>query len=143
MANNTYQSYLMKKSTGSGNTYSKLIDIKDYPDLGGSPEMLETTTLSDPMQTFTPGIKSSDAMEFNANYTKSDYSTLKALENQELDLAVWFGGTESGGTVTPDGHDGKFEFKGKISVKVTGAGTNEVRGMVITIAPSTPITFAE
>ena len=99
MANNTYQSYLMKKSTDSGNTYSKLIDIKDYPDLGGSPEMLETTTLSDPMQTFTPGIKSSDAMEFNANYTKSDYSTLKALENQELDLAVWFGGTESGGTV--------------------------------------------
>lgn len=137
MAINTYKVFLMKK--GSGNTYEKLIDIKDFPDLGGSPEMLETTTLSDNMQTYIPGIQSADAMEFNANYTKTDYTTLKGLEGQELDLAVWFGGTETGGTLTPDGSDGKFEFKGRISVHITGGGVNEVVGMVITVAPSTPI----
>ena len=137
MAINTYKIFLMKK--GSGNTYEKLIDIKDFPDLGGSPEMLETTTLSDNMQTYIPGIQSADAMEFNANYTKTDYTTLKGLEGQELDLAVWFGGTETGGNLTPDGSDGKFEFKGRISVHITGGGVNEVVGMVITVAPSTPI----
>lgn len=50
MAINTYKVFLMKGATSGGNTtWTKLIDIKDFPDLGGSPEMLETTTLSDNM----------------------------------------------------------------------------------------------
>ena len=48
MAISTYKVFLMKKTTDA---YEKLIDIKDFPDLGGAPEMLETTTLSDRMQT--------------------------------------------------------------------------------------------
>ena len=55
MARSTYMTFLMHKASGGGE-YSKLIDIKDFPDLGGSPEMLETTTLSDNMQTNIPGI---------------------------------------------------------------------------------------
>lgn len=140
MAISTYKIFLMVK--GSGDTYSKLIDIKDFPDLGGAPEMLETTTLSDNMQTYIPGIQSLDALEFNANYTKADFDTLKAMEGTEKDFAVWFGGTESGGVLTPTGSDGKFEFKGQLSVFPTGGGVNEVVGMTITIAPSTPITVA-
>lgn len=138
MAISTYKIFLMVK--GTGDTYSKLIDIKDFPDLGGAPEMLETTTLSDNMQTYIPGIQSLDALEFTANYTKSDFTTLKAMEGTEKDFAVWFGGTESGGVLTPDGSDGKFEFKGQLSVFPVGGGVNEVVDMTITIAPSTPIT---
>ena len=124
-------------------TYGKLVDIKDFPDLGGSPEMLETTTLSDKMQTYIPGIQSLDALEFNANYTKEEFAKLKALEGQELDLAVWFGGNEANGTLTPTGDDGKFNFKGYVSVFVVGGGTNEVIGMTVAVAPSTPITIGE
>lgn len=131
----------MKKGT-PGDTYTKLIDIKDYPDLGGAPEMLETTTLSNGAQTYIPGIQSQEALEFTANYTKADFDTLKALEDTDLSLAVWFGGTESNGTVTPTGSDGKFEFTGRLSVFVTGGGVNEVVGMTISIAPSTVITVA-
>ncbi len=138
MAISTYKIFLMVK--GSGDTYSKLIDIKDFPDLGGAPEMLETTTLSDNMQTYIPGIQSLDALEFTANYTKADFTSLKAMEGSEKDFAVWFGGTESGGVLTPDGSDGKFEFKGQLSVFPVGGGVNEVVDMTITIAPSTPIT---
>ena len=138
MAISTYKVFLMKKSS---DTWSKLIDIKDFPDLGGSPELLETTTLSDKMQTYIPGIQSLDALEFTANYTKTDYTTLKALEGEETDYAVWFGGTESGGVVTPNGNDGKFSFKGALSVYASGGGVNEVVDMTITIAPSTPITM--
>ena len=141
MAENTYGTYLMK-GTGTGTiTYSKLCDIKDYPDLGGSPEMLETTTLSDKMQTFILGIQKSDSLEFTCNYDKTTYTTLKGLEGQELDLAIYFGGTESGGVVTPTGDNGKFKFKGSLSVHLTGKGVNEVREMVITIAASTVIDF--
>ena len=139
MAISTYKIFLMHKVSSA---YEKLIDIKDFPDLGGAPEMLETTTLSDNMQTYIPGIQSLDALEFNANYTKADFDTLKAMEGTEKDFAVWFGGTESGGVLTPTGTDGKFEFKGQLSVFPTGGGVNEVVGMTITIAPSTPITVA-
>lgn len=141
MAISTYKIFLMKKAT-AGDTWEKLIDIKDFPDLGGSPEMLETTTLSDKMQTYIPGIQSLDALEFTANYTKEDFTKLKALEGVDSEYAVWFGGTESGGVVTPTGTDGKFEFRGQLSVFPVGGGVNEVVDMTVTIAPSTPIEMA-
>lgn len=143
MAISSYKCFLMKKGTGTGATYSKLIDIKDFPDLGGAPEMLETTTLSDKAQTYIPGIQSNEAMEFTANYTKADFDTLKALEGTEAEYAVWFGGTETGGVLTPDGSNGKFEFKGYLSVYPVGAGVNEVVDMQITIAPTTVLTIPE
>lgn len=139
MAISTYKVFLMKKTES---TYSKLIDIKDFPDLGGAPEMLETTTLSDGAQTYILGIQSQDALEFTANYTKSDYDTLKALEGTELDLAVWFGGTVANGVATPTGSDGKYEFKGELTVFISGGGVNEVVDMTISIAPKTVITPA-
>jgi len=142
MAISTYKIFLMKKAN-TGETWEKLIDIKEFPDLGGAPEMLETTTLSDRMQTYIPGIQSLDALEFTSNYTKEDYSKIKALEGKETDFAVWFGGTEEGNVVTPTGSDGKFSFKGQISAFPVGAGVNEVVDMSISIAPSTPISMAE
>ena len=66
MAISTYKVFLMKKETSN---YTKLIDIKDYPDLGGAPEMLDTTTLSDRATTSIPGIQQMDALAFTANYT--------------------------------------------------------------------------
>ena len=140
MASSTYKSFLMIKES---DTYKKLVDIKDYPDLGGEPEMLETTTLSDSMQTYVPGIQSIDALTFSINYSKEDLTALKALEGVEHDFAVWFGGTESAGVITPTGDEGKFKFSGKLSAFVSGGGVNEVRGITATIAPSTPITIDE
>lgn len=138
MAISTYKVFLMKKSA-EGNTYEKLIDIKEFPDLGGSPENLETTTLSDGMQTYIAGIQSLDALEFTTNYTKADYEKLKGLEGQTIQFAIWFGGTKQGEILTPDGSDGKFKFDGELSTYVNGAGVNEVVEMTISIAPSTPI----
>lgn len=143
MAISTYKVFLMKGTTASSSTtWAKLIDIKDFPDLGGSPEMLETTTLSDKMQTFIAGIQSLDALEFTANYDVTDFQTLKALEGTQTQFAVWFGGTESGGELTPDGSQGKFSFTGELSVFAAGGGVNEVVDMTVTIAPSTVIEFS-
>lgn len=140
MAISTYKIFLMQKNKDA---WEKLIDIKEFPDLGGTPEMLETTTLSDKMQTYIPGIQSIDALEFTSNYTLADYKKLKALEGQDKEYAIWFGGTEAGDTVTPTGSDGKFKFNGQLSVFPVGGGVNEVVDMTITIAPSTPISMDE
>ena len=138
MAISTYKSFLMVKNSS---TWEKLIDIKSYPDLGGAPELLETTTLSDSMTTNIMGIQSLDALEFECNYTLADYTKLKEMEGEDKEFAVWLGGTESGNAVTPTGEDGKFEFRGQLAVYVNGGGVNEVRNMTVSIAASTPITL--
>ena len=140
MAISSYKTFLMVKKEGA---FEKLIDIKNFPDLGGAPEMLETTTLSDGMQTYIPGIQSLDGLEFNANYDKADFDRLKEMEGTEYEFSVWFGGTVSGGTVTPTGENGKFDFGGQLSVFPVGGDVNAVVEMTISIAPSTPITPGE
>ena len=109
-------------------TLTKKIDIKNFPDLGGAPEMLETTTLSDEAQTFIPGIQSMDALEFTANYTKTDYEAVLADEGKELYYALEFG---------ENGSEGVFQWRGQHTVWVTGAEVNSVVEMVISIAPLT------
>lgn len=136
----TYKIFLMHKAADA-EAYSKLVDIKEFPDLGGEPEMLETTTLSDKMQTYVAGIQSLDGLNFTTNYNLADFKKLKALEGKKEHYAVWFGGTESGGVVTPTGSDGKFSFDGELSVYPAGGGVNEVVDMNVSIAPSTVIDF--
>lgn len=138
MAISTYKTFLMMKKE---QTWEKVIDIKEFPDLGGAPELIETTTLSDKMQTNINGVQSLDALEFTANYTLDDYKKLQALEDTEHEYAVWFGGTETGGVLTPTGDDGKYKFKGQLAVYINGAGTNEVVEMTISIASSTVISI--
>ena len=140
MAISSYKTFLMVKKNEA---WEKLIDIKNFPDLGGAPEMLETTTLSDGMQTYIAGIQSLDGLEFTANYDKEDFTTLKAMEGTEYEFSVWFGGTVSGKTVTPTGENGKFDFGGQLSVFPVGGDVNAVIEMTISIAPSTPITPGE
>lgn len=142
MAINTYGVYLMQ-GTGTGTiTYSKLVDIKSFPDLGGGEDALDTTTLSDGFRHYIPGIKDpagGGGLQFTANYTKADYTTLNSLEGTETDFAVWIGHSAPG---TPDGHDGKFSFKGYLTVAVAGGNVNEVANMNISIFPTTDIAFA-
>lgn len=138
MAINTIHSYLME-GTGTPMTYAKLIDIKDYPDLIPAPENLDATTLSDEMRVYIPGIKDNGgAIEFTCNYDAADFATIKAKEGTEGDYAIWFGDNAG----TPDGHNGKFSFKGYPYVSKVGGGVNEVSEMKVGIIPTTEISFA-
>jgi len=116
----------------SPESLTKAIDIKDFPDLGGAPELLETTTLSDAAQTFINGIQSMSAMEFTANYTKADYEAVLADASKELYYSLEFG---------DGGDEGIFEWQGEHDVWVVGAGVNAVTEMKISIAPSTKPTL--
>lgn len=141
MATNTYMSFLMHSTDGK--TYTKLADIISYPDLGGSPETIDVTTLSDSMMTNILGLQSADSMEFPILYDPTTYQTIKGYENKTEFYAVWFGGTEGTSGVTPTGSDGKFSFQGMLNIRVTGAGVNEARKATVTLAASTPIVFTQ
>jgi hypothetical protein len=130
MAISTY-GVTLKWGTSSA-SLTKKIDIKDFPDMGGAPELLETTTLSDPAQTYINGIQSMKAIEFTANYTKADYQAVLTDANKPLYYALEFG---------ENGAEGVFEWQGEHDVWVTGAGVNAVTEMKISIAPSTKPTL--
>jgi len=130
MAITTYPVLLKYDSSATETpTWTDVCDIKDFPDLGGAPDMLETTTLSDAARTYAAGIKDQQAVEFTANYDETDFETIAGLTGTK-DFQLWFGTT---------GTDGKFSFSGTISAYVTGAGVNEVVEMKIVIIPSTAI----
>lgn len=143
MAVSTFRTYFMHKPSAASD-YELLVHITSTPDLGGSPNMIETTTLSDDTQTFIPGVKQvGDGLEFTANYDLQDYIKLKALENSPGEkFAVWKGGTgTSTANAVPTGSDGKWEFEGTLTVFPTGGGVDEAFGMTANVAPSSSITF--
>lgn len=139
---NSSMTFLMYAEDSAKETYKLLHDITDFPDMGGEPEALEVTNLTDRQKRFIPGIKENGALTFNASYTYDGYKKLAELEDKVGHYAVWFGGSVEGTTVTPTGDDGKFAFDGRLTVRVSGAGTNEVRKMSITIMPETEIAFS-
>lgn len=128
MAISSYKVELHNSATAEG-TFKKFADIKDFPDLFGEPNTLETTTLSDSMQTFIPGIKQMDALAFTMNWDKTIASQIKEMEGTESYWKVIFSDGAS------------FSFAGQPSLGVTGKGVDEVLEMTLTIVPSTTVTM--
>lgn len=142
MSHNTYMTYLM--GSDDGTSWEKVYDIKDFPDLGGDPNTLDDTTLSDAMHTYIEDIiDTGGALSFTANYDVDGFAELEALKGQDRKYAVWFGGAENEGVVTPDGRWGKFTFAGTLSVRKAGHSVGAVQDMKIYILPSAPITFSK
>ena len=129
MAISTYLATL--KWGADESTLKKVIDIKDFPQLMGEPNMLETTTLSDGAQTFIPGIKSMESMAFTYNYTKETFAAVKADEGKPLFYSLVFS----------DGS--KFTWQGQHTATIPGKGVDEVVEAGISIAPSTSVEFVD
>lgn len=126
------KTFLMRKANGTA-TFVKLTDITSYPDIGGAPDTIDVTTLSDMVQRNINGIQTAGAHEFGAWYEKDVYANLQAIQEadvtklpSELDTyQLWFG---------ENGVYGKFEWQGKLSVYAGGAESNAARPMTITIS---------
>jgi len=125
MAISTYLATLKWGETAD--SVAKVIDIKDFPDLMGEPNMLETTTLSDGAQTYIPGIKSMDSLAFTFNYTKADFDKVKADEGKPLYYELAF----SDGSA--------FVWQGSHTATLAGKGVDEVIEAGVSIAPSTSV----
>lgn len=115
----------------SATAVEKKVDIKDFPDLIGDPNMLETTTLSDAQQTYIPGIKSADMLSFTFNYTKSDFALVKADEGKPLFYKLAFSDGSS------------FSWQGQHTVGMPGKGVDEVLESTVNIAPSSTVEFSD
>ena len=126
------KAYLMRKANG-GASFAKLLDITSIPDLGGAPDQIDVTTLSDIQTRNINGIQSVSALEFGAWYDKDKYAELQTISEADRDKTqaqldtyqVWFG---------DDGVYGKFEWQGKLSVYVGSVESNAAVPMTVTIS---------
>lgn len=128
MAISTYGVTL--KWGASAEAAAKVVDIKDFPDLMGEPNLLETTTLSDPAVTNIPGIKSSDLMAFTCNYTSADFAAV----NDDANTALYYVLEFSDGS--------KFSWQGQHTCGLPGKGVDEVIEFTINVVPSTAVEFS-
>lgn len=112
----------------SAEAVAKKIDIKDFPDLIGDPNMLETTTLSDDAQTFIPGIRTMDLLTFTFNLDKTTGKAVQDDENKALFYELAFSDETT------------FTWQGEHTLGVPGKGVDEVIEGTINIVASTVIT---
>lgn len=125
-------------------TLTKVADIKDFPALGGAPEQIETTTLSNASSTFVTGVQSVDAFEFTANYTAASFQQLKKIqaENTARRYYLVFGKKEEGDTTTY-GQEGIFYWVGTLSCWLDSGAVNGVKQTKISISASTETNLAD
>lgn len=70
MAKCTNVTYLMHEKADAPGTFEKLIDITEYPDLGGEKEKLDVTTLSDTKKRTINGIEDTGDLAFKHGMRK-------------------------------------------------------------------------
>lgn len=126
-----YGWYLMKGS-------EMLVDIVSFPALGEGSESVETTTLSKRQRTYKPGLKGNSSKDCIINYEPEDYEKILKLEGQELELAFWHGDSEAG---KPDGHLGKWNFKGYVEVWKNEQTLNSPPQATVRVTPTTEIKY--
>lgn len=132
-ATNTSKTYLFYATEG-GTTYEKLIDVTNTPALQTAPPKLEATTLSDTQRVYIPDISDVEDMVFGANYDKESYLKLKALEGKQISYELRYG---------DNGELGRWQWTGDIFTTITANEVGAVRGMEMTLYPSTEIKFVD
>ena len=116
----------------SGTSYTDLTNLQEIPDLGGSAESVEVTTLDDAAHLYINGLLDyGDSLDFTFLYDKTQFNTLAGLSGS-TDWKVTLPGT---GALTAT-------FSGEASVQLNGVGVNDAITYTLSIKPSTAITFA-
>ena len=132
MAGTLSKSIKLSYKASGGNSFTDLTNLQEIPDLGGSADSVEVTTLDDAAHMYINGLKDyGDSLDFTFLYVKAQFDTLNGLSG-ENDWKVLLPGT-SAGTCT---------FKGEPSVKLNGVGVNDALTYTLSIKPTTALTWA-
>lgn len=102
----------------------QLTNLQEIPDLGGTVEAIEITTLADAAHMYVDGLKNyGDSLEFKFLYEEEQFSTLNVLkESQQWKVTL------------PDGTT--CSFSGSCSVRLDGVGIGAVLTYTLAIKPN-------
>lgn len=117
-------------STGAGSSYVDLTNLQEIPELGGTAETIEITTLADAAHMYTKGLLSyGDTLAFVFLYDKTQFTTLNELE-----------GSIKWKVTLPDGME--CTFSGECSVALAGVGTAAALTYTLNIQPDSQMEFS-
>lgn len=109
--------------------FIELTNLQEIPELGGTAESVEITTLADPAHMYMDGILNyGDSLGFKFLYEKEQYMTLKGLTNAEWKVEL------------PDG--ATCSFGGTCSARLDGAGVNVALTYTLAIKPNSEMLWA-
>lgn len=111
-------------------TYVALTNLQEIPELGGTTEAIEITTLADAAHMYTDGLLSyGESLDFKFLYEKEQFETLHALE-----------GSSGWQVALPDG--ATCAFTGTSSVRLDGVGVNAALTYTLSIKPNSEMVWA-
>lgn len=117
-----------KSKKDSEGSFTKLLGLKEIPEMGVDPEKVENTTLEDKTKQYEMGIGDPGDLTYKFKYENtsatSPYRVLR--KHEEAGDILSFKETLKDGTTT--------EFDGQISLKRTGGGVNGVIEFDLNIA---------
>ncbi len=107
-----------------------LTNLQEIPELGGTAEAIEITTLADAAHMYTDGILNyGDSLAFKFLYEQTQFEELNALtSSQECVVTL------------PDG--ATCTFSGTCSVKLDGVGVNAALTYTLSIKPNSAMVWA-
>lgn len=107
-----------------------LTNLQEIPELGGTRESIEITTLSDDAHMYTDGILNyGDNIAFKFLYEKEQFTTLNGLT-----------GTQNVVVTLPD--SSTCTFTGTCSVKLDGVGINAPLTYTLNVKPNSAMVWA-
>lgn len=107
-----------------------LTNLQEIPELGGSAEAIEITTLADAAHMYTDGILNyGDSLAFKFLYEKEQFTELSTLI-----------GSQSWKVTLPDG--ATCSFGGTGSVKLDGVGVNAALTYTLSVKPDSEMIWA-
>ena len=107
-----------------------LTNLQEIPELGGTRESIEITTLADDAHMFTDGILNyGDNIAFKFLYEKEQFTTLNGLT-----------GTQNVVVTLPD--SSTCTFTGTCSVKLDGVGINAPLTYTLNVKPNSEMVWA-
>lgn len=115
--------------TGEG-SYVELTNLQEIPELGGTSEAIEITTLADAAHMYTDGILNyGDSLSFVFLYEKEQFITLNGLE-----------GSMGWKVELPDST--ACTFSGTCSVALSGVGVNAALTYTLAVKPDSEMIWA-
>lgn len=115
---------------GEAPEYTPLTNLQEIPELGGSAEAIEITTLADEAHVYTDGLLDyGDSLDFKFLYEKVQFNTLNALV-----------GATNWQVKLPD--NSVCSFSGTSSVKLDGVGVASALTYTLSVKPNSKMVWA-
>lgn len=115
--------------TSDGGSFKTLKDLQEIPELGGTPNKVDVTTLDDEARAYINGLIEYGDLSFKFLYDKTQFLELNGLTG----IIEWK--VEFPDTLTAT-------FSGESSVKIDGEGVETATTYTLSLALSSKIVFA-